>query len=91
LSSLDNYQFSFNGLAEYLVAQSMDENFVMQARFTQVEDSNGDPVDATVVSAIAVKYTYPTIVPLNESSFYEDTATITIQVGLNDAATGKWI
>ncbi|KAK6180960.1 hypothetical protein SNE40_008919 [Patella caerulea] len=55
VATLDGEDFTFNGLGEYTMLRIQSENFVLQARTAQVENSAGTLTNATVFSAFAAR------------------------------------
>ena len=56
--TLDGYKYTFNGLGEFVLIQTSDNSFSLQGRMVQALDSGGDPISATVFSAIVGKELY---------------------------------
>ncbi len=52
--TLDGFKYTFNGRGEYLLAQ-VDDIFSFQGRMTQAVNPQGNPVGATVFSAVAMR------------------------------------
>ena len=53
--TLDGKQYTFNGLGEYTLLDALDGEFVIQIQTKQVADQNGRDIEASVISAIAMK------------------------------------
>ena len=53
--TLDGKQYTFNGLGEYTLLDALDSEFVIQIQTKQAVDQNGRNLEASVISAIAMK------------------------------------
>ena len=53
--TLDGKQYTFNGLGEYTLLDALDDEFVIQIQTKQAVDQNGRNLEASVISAIAMK------------------------------------
>ena len=53
--TLDGKQYTFNGLGEYTLLDALDGGFVIQIQTKQAVDQNGRDIEASVISAIAMK------------------------------------
>ena len=51
--TVDGFKYTFNGKGEYLIAQ-VDDIFSFQGRMTQAVNPQGDPIGASVFSAVAM-------------------------------------
>ncbi len=52
--TLDGFKYTFNGRGEYQLAQ-VDDIFSFQGRMTRAVNHQGNPVGATVFSAVAMR------------------------------------
>ena len=53
--TLDNLAYTFNGLGEYYLIKTPQDQFTLQGRTAKAVDANGTEMDATVFSAFAAK------------------------------------
>ena len=53
IHTLDNFQYTFNGLGEYTLIKTNGGNFTLQGRTVKALDDNGTETAATVFSAFA--------------------------------------
>ena len=56
ITTLDGFTYTFNGIGEYVLVRSMDDDIEFQGRTEEVENSN-----ATVFSAIAIRHNEITV------------------------------
>ena len=56
--TLDGFKYTFNGLGEFVLIETNDNSFSLQGRMVQALDSGGEPISATVFSAIVGKELY---------------------------------
>ena len=56
--TLDGFKYTFNGLGEFVLIETSVNSFSLQGRMIQALDSDGNPISATVFSAIAGKELY---------------------------------
>ena len=70
--TLDGFQYTFNGLGEYTLVETIHGNFTLQGRTAKALDANGAEMDATVFSAFAAK----------------DVDSATVHIGMNAARKG---
>ena len=52
---MDGKQYTFNGLGEYTLLDAFDGEFVIQIQTKQAVDGSGRDIDASVISAIAMR------------------------------------
>ena len=55
IRTLDGFQYTFNGLGEYILIETTHGNFTLQGRTAKARDDNGTKTDATVFSAFAAR------------------------------------
>ncbi|KAK2152978.1 hypothetical protein NP493_2378g00005 [Ridgeia piscesae] len=55
IRTLDGFQYTFNGLGEYILIETTHGNFTLQGRTEKARDDNGTKTDATVFSAFAAR------------------------------------
>jgi len=55
IHTLDNYEYTFNGLGEYTLIGTTGGNFTLQGRTAKAIDEHGHETNATVFSAFAAK------------------------------------
>ena len=65
--TLDGYKYTFNGKGEFTLVKHEDDMFTLQARMTEIENSNGTQAGATVFSAIAAKQYDSDVVEFRQS------------------------
>ena len=53
--TLDGHKYTFNGNGEFVLIQTSDDKFTLQARMVPAEDTNGTSVLATVFTAVVGK------------------------------------
>ena len=53
--TLDGKQYTFNGLGEYTLLDALDGEFVIQIQTKKAVDQSGRAIDASVISAIAMR------------------------------------
>jgi len=53
--TLDGLFYTFNGLGEYILLESVENNFEIQGRLSLAPSSGSNPANATILTAIAVK------------------------------------
>ena len=69
INTLDNLAYTFNGLGEYVLINTVNSTFTLQGRTARVKDANGTLGDATVFSAFAAKdLTSDTVVVMMNST-----------------------
>ena len=73
INTLDNLAYTFNGLGEYVLINTVNSTFTLQGRTARVKDVNGTLGDATVFSAFAAK----------------DLTSDTVVVMMNDTSDGE--
>ena len=56
--TLDGFKYTFNGLGEFVLIETIGNRFSLQGRMVQALDDEGSPISATVFSAIAGKELY---------------------------------
>ena len=56
--TLDGFKYTFNGLGEFVLVETANDSFTLQGRMVEAEDRTGNPVSATVFSAIVGKELY---------------------------------
>ncbi|KAI0209335.1 hypothetical protein LSAT2_005978 [Lamellibrachia satsuma] len=57
IHTLDNFEYTFNGLGEYTLIETNGGNFTLQGRTAKAINENGTETNATVFSAFAAKDT----------------------------------
>jgi len=62
--TLDGLRYTFNGKGEFVLIQTPGNSFSLQGRMVAAVDSGGQPVQATVFSAIAAKEMYSSVVQI---------------------------
>ncbi|KAK2167442.1 hypothetical protein NP493_1275g00055 [Ridgeia piscesae] len=55
IHTLDNFEYTFNGLGEYTLIETTGGNFTLQGRTAKATNDNGTETNATVFSAFATK------------------------------------
>ena len=55
LVTLDGLKYTFNGIGEYILIETTDDSFTLQGRMVEATSASGNPVQATVFSALACK------------------------------------
>ena len=65
--TLDGYKYTFNGKGEFTLVKHEHDVFTLQARMTEIENSNGIQAGATVFSAIAAKQYDSDVVEFRQS------------------------
>ncbi|XP_077989949.1 sushi domain-containing protein 2-like [Glandiceps talaboti] len=53
--TLDGLEYSFNDKGEFTLIKTTDDIFELQGRFEQIQDDQGNDVDATVLTAIVLQ------------------------------------
>ena len=53
--TLDGLKYTFNGKGEFQLIETADGSFTLQGRMIAATDSSGNPVDATVFSALVAQ------------------------------------
>ena len=56
ITTLDGFPYTFNGIGEYVLARSVDDDIEFQGRTTLVENSEG-----TVFSGFAIRHSGTTV------------------------------
>ena len=56
--TLDGFKYTFNGLGEFVLIETDDDSFSLQGRMVLAENNMGNPVSATVFSAVVGKELY---------------------------------
>ncbi|XP_062594961.1 LOW QUALITY PROTEIN: sushi domain-containing protein 2-like, partial [Saccostrea cucullata] len=51
ITTLDGFQYTFNGVGEFVFMKTVDERFQSQIRFEQFRKENGDLVDASICTS----------------------------------------
>ena len=59
--------YTFNGKGEFVLIQAGENDFSLQGRMVEAIDNQGQPVQATVFSAIAAKERYSSVVQIQLS------------------------
>ena len=55
LVTLDGYKYTFNGKGEYIIIETSDNSFTLQARMEEALDKDGSPAGATIFTAVVAK------------------------------------
>eukprot|EP00058_Branchiostoma_floridae_P022683 XP_002608173.1 hypothetical protein BRAFLDRAFT_90412 [Branchiostoma floridae] len=64
-TTIDNKDYTFNGLGEYTLVNALDGEFLVQGRTRKAIGSNGLETNATVLSAVAAKTSNSSSVQVN--------------------------
>ncbi|KAI0230808.1 hypothetical protein LSAT2_018833 [Lamellibrachia satsuma] len=82
IHTLDNFEYTFNGLGEYTLIETNGGNFTLQGRTAKAINENGTETNATVFSAFAAKDTDSDRVYIAMNGQRDG---FTITVGLNES------
>lgn len=82
--TLDGHKYTFNGKGEFTLIETDDGEFTLQGRMVEVTDVDGDPVAATVFSAIVVQQDDSDVVQFQVSRRGIDTLVNGIRVDFGD-------
>ena len=55
LVTLDGHKYTFNGKGEYIIVETRDNSFTLQARMEEALDKDGSPAGATIFTAVVAK------------------------------------
>lgn len=55
MATMDGFKYTFNGLGEFVLIDTVDGSFTLQGRMIQAKNDTGSPISATSFSAIVAK------------------------------------